>query len=389
MLNRRFLRIKAVQAVFSYQVRKEANVFRTNDFIDTQFAPDLTSAARPDYEELSVQAKQAKEVFAKCYDNRELDENLPVKVKKAVEVALRYYDSRNNEDKKEVKEQLVQDTEEILNNYYHILSFFVQLADFIEKAHEARKNKNGALVNLLELNFVNNAFVQKLRAHEDFQYLIAKHDATWQTETQQEFLKSIYKDLIVKDEEYLTYQTVKDPTFEQDCEIVAHILKKIIFKKELVRDYYEDSDINWEDNKDVVKSLALKTIKKAIAEQEIMFFDLALNWKEDKDYFLDLFEAGIKDKPEIKAALDQRLDNWDSDRVTLTDKVIIHLALNEMIMYPSIPIKVTINEFIEAAKRYSTPKSKIFVNGILDKASKDLLKEGKIKKSGRGLLDNK
>lgn len=389
MLNRRFLRIKALQAVFAYQVKREANVFRSNDFIEESFAPDLTAAKRPDYEGLTKDTEKAKELFAKCYKTRKLEEGVDEKVRRVVQNAINFYNVKNREDAKEVKEQMIEDTEMILKSYHHILSFFVQLADFVEKNYKARENKSSSLVNTLELNIVNNKFISLLKNFEDYEFSLAKYDATWNTDDEKEFVRQIYKEILLQDEKWSAYQSQKSPTLEQDCEIIQYLIKKVFFKKELILDHYDAKDINWEENQAIVKSLCVKTVKKVLQDEEFMFFDLALNWEEDKDYFIDLYDAGIAEKEEIQIALNKRLENWDTDRVALTDKIILHLALNEMIMYPSIPIKVTINEFIEVAKRYSTPKSKVFVNGILDKASKDMQNQGIIRKSGRGLLDNK
>ena len=103
----------------------------------------------------------------------------------------------------------------------------------------------------------------------------------------------------------------------------------------------------------------------------------------------DIYDYTVDNEEEYEGIISNKSKNWEIDRVALTDKIILEMAVAEMINFPSIPIKVTINEYIELSKLYSTPKSKQFVNGILDVLSEELKKEGKIKKSGRGLLDNK
>ncbi|MCP4521935.1 MAG: transcription antitermination protein NusB [Cytophagales bacterium] len=389
MLNRRFLRIKALQAAFAYQVRKEANLERGNDYIENYFAPDLTAAERPDYEQLAENTKATKKVFAKSYQTRRLTDSMNSDVRRAVEQTIRYYDIKNREDHLEIRQQMVEDTENILKSYHHMLSFFVQLANFIEQNHEAKKAKTGAIINELELNFTKNTFVKDLRSHEEFEYMVAKYRATWLTEDEQDFLKSVYREILLKEEAWKLYQNKTSPTQEEDYDIILFLIKKILFKKELVEDFYQTSDLNWIENQEIVKSLCLKTAKKAKKGEGIIFFDLAMNWEDDKDYLIQLFEAGVAEKDIIVEALNKRLENWDPERVSTVDRLIMILALSEMMLYPSIPIKVTINEFIEVSKRYSSVKSKVFINGILDRASKDLLKNGDIRKSGRGLLDNK
>ena len=114
-----------------------------------------------------------------------------------------------------------------------------------------------------------------------------------------------------------------------------------------------------------------------------------MNWDEDKEFFQNIFNFTIQSDRENKALIAQKTKNWDIDRLAFTDKIIISMAITEMQNFPSIPVKVSINEYIDISKTYSTPKSKQFVNGLLDVMAKELTESGKIRKSGRGLLDNK
>ncbi len=121
----------------------------------------------------------------------------------------------------------------------------------------------------------------------------------------------------------------------------------------------------------------------------IQVSDISYNWEDDSAYVQELFERTVSENDTLEELLQDKLKNWDIERVALTDKVFLKMALIEMMYFPSIPTKVTINEFIEISKTFSTPKSKKFVNGILDGLAADLVKNGRIKKSGRGLIDNK
>jgi N utilization substance protein B len=117
--------------------------------------------------------------------------------------------------------------------------------------------------------------------------------------------------------------------------------------------------------------------------------EIAMNWEEDKEFFENIFNFTIANDVSSKVLIAEKTKNWDIERLAFTDKVIISMALAEMIHFPSIPVKVTINEYIDISKTYSTPKSKQFVNGLLDVLAKELTDKGQIRKSGRGLLDNK
>ena len=117
--------------------------------------------------------------------------------------------------------------------------------------------------------------------------------------------------------------------------------------------------------------------------------ELSYNWEDDKSFFVKLYENTNQVEPRYEALIAKKTKNWEIDRIAITDKIILDMAIAEMINFQSIPVKVTINEYIEVAKKYSTPKSKLFINGVLDVIAEELKSNGDIKKSGRGLIDNK
>lgn len=140
-----------------------------------------------------------------------------------------------------------------------------------------------------------------------------------------------------------------------------------------------------------MKALVEKTIKSYDPEtsKELTLHTLSLNWDEDKEFIEVLFNTGIDIPAAYKELIANNTRNWEVDRLPLTDRIILEMAIAELISFPNIPVKVTINEYIELAKNYSTPKSRQFVNGILDVIAKEMVDSGAIKKSGRGLIDNK
>ena len=152
----------------------------------------------------------------------------------------------------------------------------------------------------------------------------------------------------------------------------------------------EENDLSWDEDRAIIKSLVTKTIKSIPeSEEDFELQELSYNWEDDKTFFKKLFEETIDVESKHESLIAEKAKNWDIDRIAVTDKIIMEMAIAEMIHFPSIPVKVTINEYIEIAKRYSTPKSKTFINGMLDTIANELEKSGVVKKSGRGLIDNK
>lgn len=151
-------------------------------------------------------------------------------------------------------------------------------------------------------------------------------------------------------------------------------------------EFFEEKDLNWNLNKDVVKSMSTKTFK-IEALEDLSLQPLALQWEDDKSFFEDLYEFTLDSDKDLNGWVESQTKNWESDRLAMTDFILLKMAVAEMIKFPSIPVKVSINEYIELAKNYSTPKSGQFINGILDEISIRLMSEKIIQKSGRGLID--
>jgi N utilization substance protein B len=205
-------------------------------------------------------------------------------------------------------------------------------------------------------------------------------------------IKEWFRDYVKPSEAYQEYIKVSQPSREEDYKILESILKKIIFKNDTILNFFSEKDMNWTENKSIVRSLASKVIKNVYEQLEDdaeLLPEIAMNWEDDKEFFQNIFNLSIENEDLNKELIAQKTQNWDIERVAFTDKIIMSMAITEMKYFPSIPVKVTINEYIDISKTYSTPKSKQFVNGLLDVLSKEMIEKGEIKKSGRGLLDNK
>jgi transcription antitermination factor NusB len=156
----------------------------------------------------------------------------------------------------------------------------------------------------------------------------------------------------------------------------------------VLSEYFYEEDINWEENQKTIQNLTLKTFKNAYEGQEDVLMDLSSNWESDYEFYLDLFKQTIIHEDMVLKQIASKSKNWDVSRLPVTDKIILKMAVAEMIYFYSIPVKVSINEYVDLAKQISTPKSKQFINGIVETISKELLENKIIKKSGRGLITN-
>ncbi|WP_064714072.1 transcription antitermination factor NusB [Flavobacterium succinicans] len=186
---------------------------------------------------------------------------------------------------------------------------------------------------------------------------------------------------------YAKYMSNAVNTFEEDKEFIAAVFEEIIVPNEKLYEYLEDDKLTWIDDIPMVNTQILKQLK-ALKPLEEDNFRVPKLYKdtEDKDFVRDLFRKTTLNERELAKAYDDKTPNWDSDRIAEIDTIILKMAICEFLKFPSIPVKVTLNEYLEIAKEYSTPKSSIFINGILDNLVKELTESKKLVKVGRGLM---
>jgi N utilization substance protein B len=175
--------------------------------------------------------------------------------------------------------------------------------------------------------------------------------------------------------------------FKEDKDFFIDVFKEIIAPNNKLYDYIEDKSLTWLDDLPTVNTLILKLFRKLkVNTTDAHFTPKLYKDADDKQFAIDLLKKTILNATTINAEIAKKTKNWDADRIANLDYVLLQMGICELQHFPSIPVKVTINEYLEIAKEYSTPKSSIFINGILDKLVKEYKKEDKLNKVGRGLM---
>jgi N utilization substance protein B len=179
----------------------------------------------------------------------------------------------------------------------------------------------------------------------------------------------------------------KKSSFEEDKDFVIAMFSELIAPNEKLYEYLEDYKLTWVDDIPVVNTQILKQLKQVLENDEFRVSKLYKD-QEDKEFVCLLFRKTVLNEVALAKEYIDKTPNWDADRIAEIDTIILKMAICEFLKFPSIPVKVTINEYLEIAKEYSTPKSSIFINGILDNLVKEFQNENKILKTGRGLIQN-
>ena len=269
--------------------------------------------------------------------------------------------------------------------YITILSFLKSIHEYAQQYILLQKDlRNGPLDNKSR-HLVNNKILSFISGHRVLTSIIKeKKIKYWDLDF--EYVKTAFKDLM-ESESFITYSKLENPTINQDREIIIFFFKEIIAVSEVFYEYMEDHELTWIDDLPVVNTYTLKILNKIDPSDfnSLNFPEMSPS-EEDPQFAVELLEKVVVKNDELKSELEGRTPNWDSDRIAFIDAILIKMATAELLYFPTIPPKVTMNEYIEISKDYSTPKSNIFINGILDKMIKDFNKKGCLNKTGRGLL---
>ena len=271
---------------------------------------------------------------------------------------------------------------------YHLLfAILGELCDFANERIESRKMKNFPSDDDLNpnLRFVNNRLITRLKSDVSLNKYLDGNKLKWSNYP--DLIRGIYTSLIESDL-YKDYVNSEADDFQNDRRFCEDFFSTILVNSDLMLNELEEQSIYWNDDLDFTISMVIKTIKKFKSADDKNEYLMSLYKDiEDQEFTTKLFRKAISNNSENRKIIENYTKNWDVDRVAIMDILIMQLALTELMEFPSIPIKVTLNEYIELAKYYSTNKSSTFINGVLDRITKDFKEEGKIVKAGRGLLE--
>jgi N utilization substance protein B len=265
--------------------------------------------------------------------------------------------------------------------YNYLLLLMVEITKQAERKQSAAKNKLLPTAEELYPNtkFVDNRFIAQLEVNKQLLEFSETQKKTWENEA--EFVKGLCEKIMDSDI-YKEYMASETSSYEEDRELWRKIYKRIIFNNDDLDQVLEDQSLYWNDDKEIVDTFVLKTIKrfdeKNGAKQELLpeFKD-----EDDQDFARRLFRRTILNADYYRHLISENTRNWDLDRVAFMDVIIMQIALAEILSFPNIPVSVTLNEYVEIAKLYSTPKSGSFINGTLDGIVNVLKKENKLTKN--------
>jgi len=284
---------------------------------------------------------------------------------KVLQIVYAYY-QKGSLDLRVAENELLLSLRRSYDLYHYFLSLIVDVTRRYERMIEARRRKYLPSDEELhpDLRLLNNRLTKQIAENEMLLKYVKEHGISWTDDLG--FVAKVLE-IIITSDIYADYIKNTEDNYEIDKEFWRLVFKRIICNNEYIEDYLEEKSIYWNDDVEIIESFVIKTIKRfdeqSDSKQELMPM---FNNTDDYDFVIQLFRQTLLHGDEYREIINRHSKNWESERVAHMDLIIMQVALAEIMNFPAIPVSVSLNEYIDAAKYYSTPKSSIFINGVLD-----------------------
>ena len=306
---------------------------------------------------------------------------------KAMQTYYTFLQDSNSQNLDSLQRELEHSIEQSYSLFIHLHCQLINITDYAAERIEISKNKHFKSEADLNPNtkFIDNIIVNNL--HTAVQIAKTLTDKTFSWSENSDFIKNLYLK-ITSSQYYIDYMNSNESSYKEDFEILKKIITKIILVEPLIDEIIEEHNIYWNDDLEFLSSNLIRNLKRHNAET-IKSYKLPPIFKnqEDEDFAKKLIKTTALHSSNYDKLIQESLKKWELERIALIDRVLLHLALAEIMEFPNLPAKVSINEYIEISKFYSTDKSSLFINGVLDKIYLELKMSGKLNKSGLGLVE--
>ncbi len=302
---------------------------------------------------------------------------------KALHLLYAYRASEDATLRKSEKE-LMFSIEKSYDLYHLILLLITDIARYAEQRIEIARSKYFPTAEEANPNtrFIDNTLIKIINDNSDFNRYLETRKVSWSNE--EELIKGLYREML-EWEIYQEYMAQPEVSFEEEKRFLIRLAAELIIPSESLETVLEEQSIYWNDDLEFIGSMVVKTLERLKPGRKLQMMDMFSN-EDDRVFVLDLFRQTVLHGEDYRELIRKYSENWDFERLAAMDILIMEMAITEAVHFNSIPVKVTLNEYIEIAKYYSTEKSSLFINGILDKLFAQLKADKKIVKTGRGLI---
>lgn len=301
--------------------------------------------------------------------------------------ALYGYFQSEDKDMGRAEKELLFSVHKFYDSYLLLLLLPVELSEIsrVNVLDSREKYISKKKIENTSYRFAENPVIKQIIANQEFTSMIKKRKLSWQKEI--EDIRKLFS-ILKRTPEYQDYLH-KPPSYKTDQDFIVWLIKKHLASSDVFNHTIEERNLYWADDKDLLISMGAKTYKSFSEEtgENFSLLPLYKDPEDDESFMRELLRKTIIHEGEYSKDIAERTKNWEVERIALTDIILMKMALTEILYFPSVPVKVSINEYIEISKDYSTPKSKTFINGVVDSLVNDYRSADKIKKTGRGLME--
>lgn len=303
--------------------------------------------------------------------------------------AVYAYQRTEGADIVKVEREMFESINKLYSLYLYLIRLVMQVGEAANEIAEQNKKKHFATAEDTNPNtrFTENRVFKKLASNVQLKELMERSKIDWTNE--HDDVRRIFK-AFREDEQFRLYMIREENTFDLDKEIIVYLFKNYLGVNEVLHSALEEKDIYWQDDMPVAALTVIKTIHSipdGDTDNISILADLYKHKDEDQSFAKELLRKTVQFADEYAEMIAEKAENWETERIALLDLIMMEMGLTELEHFSNIPVKVTLNEYIELAKSYSTPKSKMFINGVLDKLVIDMKSKGRINKRGRGLVE--
>jgi N utilization substance protein B len=370
LLNRRFIRIKAVQNLYAFYIARQANYECAMDQIRNEFVHDVFADPPEDKAQLAQAEQEALQLFTASFDIPALrlaDMRHPIsRIDTALHQALALYERETAKDLLKLQKGLEAAVDKVNQACARIFQLLLEWAHIAQK--QAERPRLSQQTNLRPtVGLHHNRILQRLQANDALIALVKQKSAGWQDNMP--LVENWYNQFVKKAPPFLRYlETLASP--QQEEQLLIYLVEDIIFNNEVIQEFFNNLDLSWSAHKRLVKKVMREILcsLNQNSEKDTNFDIVRLPgvWEEAEEFYTHLVNKTLERDQALEALITQKTTNWAVERIVLLDKTIMKLAICEMLYFKYIPTKVSINEYVDLAKAYSTPKSSQFVNGLLD-----------------------
>ena len=363
-----------MQNLYAFYVCKQANYECALDQIRLDFTPDVFADPPADKEQLARDQTQALALFQSLFKTAQTTNPetsaYDGQVAAVVAKARLNYENEVAKDLKRLQSSWEVAVNKIRQACLYILQLLIAWTDVaLQQAERPKLSQQPS--NWGPPFLAHNRILERLRANTAFTHLVKQHTISWADKA--DLVVSWYNQF-VKNKATLQYDSSQITTLTQEKELLVDLLQAIILEKEAIQEFFSDLDLSWIEHKQIVSKMLSQALamleKNTEKDTSLKILESSTASEEARHFYTDLISKTLAQDQELDAVIKQHIKNWTIDRVMLLDKTILKLAMCEMIYFERIPVKVSMNEYLDLSKAYSTPKSSQFINGILDAVAK-------------------